>query len=92
MSPFYYIDYCLAQICAFQFWRRSNDNEEQALNDYIKLCKAGGSKSFLELVRLANLISPFDKNCVKSFVGDVKKWLNDFDAKERREAYRNIRY
>ncbi len=81
MSPFYYIDYCLAQICAFQFWKRSNENEQRVLNDYIKLCKAGGSKSFLELVKLANLISPFDKNCVKSFVGDVEKWLNDFDAK-----------
>ncbi len=82
MSPFYYIDYCLAQICAFQFWKRSNENEEQALKDYIKLCRAGGSKSFLELVKLANLISPFDKNCVKSFVGDVEKWLDDFDSKD----------
>jgi M3 family oligoendopeptidase len=81
MSPFYYIDYCLAQICAFQFWKRANENDEQALNDYIRLCKAGGSKSFLGLVKLANLISPFDKNCVKSFVGDVEKWLNNFDAK-----------
>ncbi len=81
MSPFYYIDYCLAQICAFQFWKRAGENEEQALNDYIKLCRAGGSKSFLQLVELANLISPFDRNCVKSFVGDVEKWLDGFDSK-----------
>ena len=81
MSPFYYIDYCLAQICAFQFWKRSNENEEQALKDYIELCKAGGSKSFLELVKLAKLVSPFDKNCLGSFIGDVEKWLDEFDVK-----------
>jgi len=81
MSPFYYIDYCLAQICAFQFWKRSNENEEEALKDYIELCKAGGSMSFLELVMLAKLVSPFDKNCVGSFVGDVEKWLDEFDVK-----------
>jgi M3 family oligoendopeptidase len=80
MSPFYYIDYCLAQICAFQFWKKANDDVEKTLNDYIELCRAGGSKSFLELVNLAGLISPFDKSCVKSFVGDVEKWLDDFDT------------
>jgi oligoendopeptidase F len=50
MSPFYYIDYCLAQICAFQFWKKSNENREEALEDYLRLCKAGGSQSFLGLV------------------------------------------
>jgi hypothetical protein len=30
-----------------------------AWSDYVRLCKAGGSKSFLELVKLANLRSPF---------------------------------
>jgi M3 family oligoendopeptidase len=84
MSPFYYIDYCLAQICAFQFWKRAKENDESALKDYIDLCKAGGSKSFLELVKMANLVSPFDKNCIKTFVGDVENWLDDFDAKDFR--------
>ncbi|MEO1629106.1 MAG: M3 family oligoendopeptidase, partial [Bacteroidota bacterium] len=28
--PFYYIDYALAQICAFQFWSKSRENSEQA--------------------------------------------------------------
>jgi len=80
MSPFYYIDYCLAQICAFQFWKRSNENRTEALSDYLRLCKAGGSKSFLRLVNEANLISPFEDNCIKSFVGAVEKWLDDFDG------------
>ncbi|MCX7877248.1 MAG: M3 family oligoendopeptidase [Ignavibacteria bacterium] len=77
--PFYYIDYCLAMICAFQFWKRSMENREKALEDYLRLCKAGGSKSFLELVKLANLISPFEKGCIESFVGEIEKWLDNFD-------------
>ncbi|MEO8512952.1 MAG: M3 family oligoendopeptidase [Ignavibacteria bacterium] len=79
MSPFYYIDYCLAQICAFQFWKKSMDNREQALEDYLRLCKAGGSQSFLGLVKTANLISPFEEGCLKSFMGVIDGWLENFD-------------
>ncbi|NOS84867.1 MAG: M3 family oligoendopeptidase [Ignavibacteria bacterium] len=79
MSPFYYIDYCLAQICAFQFWKKSNENREQALVDYLRLCKAGGSQSFLGLVSTANLVSPFEDGCLKSFMGVIDSWLESFD-------------
>ena len=81
LMPFYYIDYCLAQICAFQFWKRAREENGQAIQDYLKLCSAGGSKSFLELVSLANLKSPFDKDCIESFVGAVENWLNSVGDK-----------
>ncbi len=73
--PFYYIDYTLAQICAFQFWKRDLENHEAAWSDYVKLCEAGGSQSFLELVKLANLRSPFEAGCVESVIGTIKNWL-----------------
>jgi M3 family oligoendopeptidase len=78
-SPFYYIDYTLAQICAFQFWKRSREDRESAWNDYLALCKQGGSKSFLELVKAANLISPFEDGCVQSVIGEIESWLNTID-------------
>lgn len=74
-SPFYYIDYTLAQICAFQFWKRANEDQKDAWNDYVNLCKQGGSYSFTELVDIANLISPFEKGCVESVIGDIREWL-----------------
>ncbi|MDW0118436.1 M3 family oligoendopeptidase [Sporosarcina thermotolerans] len=80
-SPFYYIDYTLAQICAFQFWKRSFENREEAWNDYLHLCKLGGSKKFTELVAEANLISPFEDGCVESVVGSIEDWLNQVDDK-----------
>jgi M3 family oligoendopeptidase len=79
LSPFYYIDYCLAQICAFQFWKKSLENREKALEDYMRLCKAGGSQSFLGLVKTADLISPFEDGCLESFVGVIENWLDNFD-------------
>ncbi|MEC5423010.1 M3 family oligoendopeptidase [Virgibacillus sp. C22-A2] len=79
--PFYYIDYTLAQICAFQFWKRSREQNEEAWNDYLKLCKLGGSKSFLGLVKAANLRSPFEEGTVESVVGTIEDWLNSVDDK-----------
>ncbi|ULT58395.1 M3 family oligoendopeptidase [Neobacillus drentensis] len=78
-SPFYYIDYTLAQICAFQFWKRSIENSEEAWADYVKLCKLGGSLSFTKLVKAANLISPFEDGCVESVVGVIEEWLNSVE-------------
>lgn len=80
-SPFYYIDYTLAQICAFQFWKRSLENHESAWKDYLHLCTLGGSKSFTKLVSEANLISPFEDGCVESVIGTIESWLDSIDDK-----------
>ncbi|MBC8046787.1 MAG: M3 family oligoendopeptidase [Fimbriimonadaceae bacterium] len=74
-SPFYYIDYTLALICAFQFFIKDKQNHAEAFQDYVKLCKAGGSKSFIELVQYANLRSPFDDGCVKDVLSEIKSYL-----------------
>lgn len=75
-SPFYYIDYVLAQICAFQFWVRMQQNFNNAWTDYVKLCKLGGSKPFLELVAKAGLHSPFEESTIKNTLEQIEKWLN----------------
>lgn len=78
-SPFYYIDYTLAQICAFQFWKRSREDYAAAWADYLNLCRQGGSKSFTELVAIAGLISPFEEGCVTSVIGTIEEWLDSVD-------------
>ena len=74
--PFYYIDYTLAQVCAFQFWIRMQENKKEAWNDYLKLCKAGGSMSFLDLVKLANIKSPFDPEVFEEVAKKINNWLS----------------
>ncbi|AWP26721.1 M3 family oligoendopeptidase [Paenibacillus sp. Cedars] len=78
-SPFYYIDYTLAQICAFQFWKKMHEDRSAAWADYLHLCRQGGSKSFVELVKVAGLISPFEDGCVTSVIGSINAWLDSVD-------------
>ncbi len=78
-APFYYIDYVLAQICAFQFWKRSLMDKEAAWKDYMTLCKAGGSMSFLKLVDLAGLRSPFEDGTVAWALEPVKEYFAQVD-------------
>lgn len=77
--PFYYIDYTLAQICALQFWLRAQQNYPNAWADYVRLCKMGGSRSFLELVKYANLESPFVPGIVGRVCQTANEWLGRVD-------------
>lgn len=78
-DPFYYIDYTLAQVCAFQFWVKSRENRSAAWEDYLKLCRAGGSKSFLGLVELAGLKNPFEDGCIRKVIPHIEEWLDTID-------------
>jgi M3 family oligoendopeptidase len=78
-TPFYYIDYTLAQVCAFQYLIRSLENREEAWNSYIKLCKLGGSKPFLELVKEAGLDNPFVDGTVAKVCDKANEILDAID-------------
>lgn len=81
-SPFYYIDYTLAQVCAFQYLIRSQENREEAWDSYLKLCKLGGSKPFLELVKEAGLDNPFVDGTITKVATKVTKILEKINDKE----------
>lgn len=79
-TPFYYIDYTLAQVCAFQFWKRAiHDQDKDAWNDYLEICEVGGTKSFLELVEMANLKSPFEAGSLTEVVKAIDEELSAID-------------
>lgn len=78
-SPFYYVDYALAQICAFQFWQRDHQDHSEAWADYVKLCQAGGSQSFLDLVKIAGLKSPFQEDVIQKIAHHVEDYLAQID-------------
>jgi M3 family oligoendopeptidase len=74
-SPFYYIDYTLALCCAMQFWVKAESDYEQTLSEYIALCQHGGKAPFQELVRSANLVSPFQPGCLAKVVKSAQQFL-----------------
>ena len=78
-SPFYYIDYTLAQVCAFQFKNMMDENKEKAWDTYVKLCKLGGSKSFLNLLKEVGLMNPFNDGCIEKVMKPLKEYIDSID-------------
>ena len=77
-SPFYYIDYTLAQVVAFQFLAEDLKNHEKAWKKYVKLCKLGGKFPFTELLEKADLRNPFEPGTVKKNIAPLLKVLKKF--------------
>lgn len=75
LYPFYYIDYSLAQMNAFEFFMRSTTDRKAAWEDYVRLCKAGGSLGYFELLKLANLSIPLKEETVKKITAFVEEQL-----------------
>ena len=74
-SPFYYIDYCLAQIIALSFWAKSQQNYEDAWNKYRRLVSLQGTKTFVELLADAEMPSPFVADNLQLVSDEATKFL-----------------
>lgn len=77
MYPFYYVDYALAQLCAFQYYLRIREDRDKAWNDYLRLCRAGGSRGYFELLEVGELARPFDAEVIRSTVGQIMALLEN---------------
>jgi M3 family oligoendopeptidase len=83
LYPFYYINYTLTTMGAMEFKKRYLENKEQAWQDYLNLCKAGSSKSYLELLKVANLSVPFEEGSVARAISSAKEiLLNEIEKME----------
>ena len=78
-DPFYYIDYVLAQICAFQFLKKMGEDRISGWEDYLRICKVGGTQSFLQIVKTGNLISPFDDKCIEYIIKNLETNIEKFE-------------
>ena len=78
-SPFYYIDYCLAQTVALQFWNMIQKDQKGAWQHYMAYTKQGGSVVFTKLLKNAGLESPFQESCLRGICDTAAKYLADYD-------------
>ncbi len=78
--PFYYIDYCLAQTVALQFWALIQKDRSDAWNRYLALVKEAGTKTFNGLVETAGLDTPFGEDALKTIAEAGQKFLDNFDT------------
>lgn len=75
LYPFYYINYTLTTMGAMEFKKKMHEDKTSAWNDYMNLCKVGGSKSYLETLAYANLSDPFKPGSVKKAISFAKEIL-----------------
>ncbi len=78
-DPFYYIDYCLAQTMALQFWARLQTDPEAAWKTYMAYTRPGGTRTFTELIALAGLENPFGDECLRDVCSAAARWLDNYD-------------
>lgn len=78
-GPFYYIDYCLAQSVALQFWALIQEDQEQAWRRYVRLARQGGTMTYKELVAFAGLKDPFGEEALRDVCQAAAKWLDEQD-------------
>ncbi len=71
-SPFYYIEYGLAQMGALQVWRNALIDQDAAIRDYRRALAAGYTKPLPELFQLANVRFAFDSETVGELMDLVR--------------------
>ncbi len=74
--PFYYIDYVLAQTCAFQYKVKMDTNYETAWKSYLSLCELSAKEFFTESILKVGLEDPFKEGCIKNIVSKLEEKLN----------------
>ena len=77
-SPFYYIDYCLAQTVSLEFWAMIQKDLKDAWRHYMAYTEQGGSRTFTELLANAGLESPFDEATLRGVCEKAKAWLDAY--------------
>lgn len=79
-TPFYYIDYCLAQTAAFQFLLASLENYDDAFAKYMHLSEQGGETAWNKLIKEAGFRSPFEKGALKELAEKMESLVNKMNV------------
>ena len=78
LYPLYYIDYCMAQTVAFQFFAESLKDWQTAFDKYLAFINGAGTKTFEDLVKDAELSLPYEEGTLKETAKIITEWLNKF--------------
>ena len=78
-TPFYYIDYCLAQTAAFNFLLASLEDYDGAFARYLRFSKQGGEKVWTDLLEEAGFVPPFEPGALKELAGKVEALLESLE-------------
>ncbi|MBP8715180.1 MAG: M3 family oligoendopeptidase [Lachnospiraceae bacterium] len=63
--PFYYIDYVLSQLCAFQYRIWMKKDYREAFDSYLKLCKMSAARFYPEMLHSVGLKVPYEEGTIR---------------------------
>ena len=79
LYPLYYIDYCMAQTMAFQFWMLYLKDPKEAWTRYLAFVDKGGTETFEDLAHGALMQVPYDEGAIRAIGEDVGRWLREHE-------------
>lgn len=79
LYPLYYIDYCMAQTVAFQFFAQSLKDWQTAFNKYLTFVEGAGTKTFEDLVLSAGLKLPYNEGVLEDVAKIITEHLEKFE-------------
>ena len=79
LYPLYYIDYCMAQTMAFQFWMLHLRDPKEAWTRYLAFVDKGGTQTFEDLAHGAGMKVPYDAGAIREIGAAVGKWLEEHE-------------
>ena len=75
-SPFYYIDYVLAETCAFQYKIWMDEDYKGAWESYLKLCRLSASDFYGNMLKEVGLKVPFEEGSMKMIAEKLEEKLS----------------
>lgn len=77
--PFYYLDYTISQVCAFQYFVWDKKDHEAAWQSYLNVCRRAGVIPFKKLAKESGLKSPFEAGCIDSVLPTLTEYFDNLD-------------
>jgi oligoendopeptidase F len=79
-SPFYYIEYGIAQLGALQVWRNSLHDRKDAVRNYREALALGATRPLPELFKAAGAKLVFDTEGMRELVTLVEEELDKLET------------
>ncbi len=79
-TPFYYVEYGLAQLGAVQVWRNALKDQAAALAAYRRALALGATRPLPELYAAANVKFAFDADTLREAVDLIESHINQLEA------------
>ena len=80
-SPFYYVEYGLAQMGAVQVWANARRDQQKAVADYRRALSLGATVPLPELFAAAGARFAFDADTLKDVVNLLEEVIQEMEAK-----------